>query len=445
MQSSAAVKGNEPPFPSPGYAWYVVIILYLAYTLSFVDRQIIAFLVGPIRAALNVSDFEFSLIHGMAFVVFYTIMGIPLGRLADSRNRRGIITIGIAIWSFMTTMCGVASTYVQLFLARIGVGVGEAALSPAAYSIISDSFPKEKRSLPISIYSAGVLCGAGLANVFGGLIVDYALKAGAVQIPVFGTVQPWQLAFILVGLPGILIVLLMATVREPLRREKATAGKSVPFSATLAHGRKYAFAYLTVIFGATFFATTNFSLMSWVPSLFERSYGWSRAQTGPMFGGIIFIGGTIGLAAGGWLANRMIRAGNTTAYSRIMIWTQLLTIPALALLVAVDNPYWTMSCIAFIVLFLSTHVGLAPSAISAITPNEMRGQVIAFYFFLLNLIGMTGGTSGVAAFTDFYFHNDLAVGKSISVVATIASTLGVLTLILGLKAYRKAAEEIARQ
>ena len=141
---------DRTPYPNRKYAWYVVFILFLAYTSSFIDRQIMALLVEPIKRDLGLNDTQFSLLHGFAFAIFYTFMGLPLGRLADRRNRKKIIAIGITIWSLLTAACGLAKTFSHLFLARIGVGVGEAALSPAAYSIISDLFPLKRRSLPVA-------------------------------------------------------------------------------------------------------------------------------------------------------------------------------------------------------------------------------------------------------------------------------------------------------
>ena len=181
-------------YPHPVYAWYVISIFYLAYTLAFIDRIIVSFLVGPIRADFNITDFQFSLISGLAFAIFYATLGIPIARLADTRNRRNIITVGITIWSLMTAICGLTSNYWQLFLARLGVGVGEATLSPAAISMISDYFPKERRALPINIYSAGVQGGAGLANIFGGLIVGYAMAGGIQEMALFGDMRAWQIA-----------------------------------------------------------------------------------------------------------------------------------------------------------------------------------------------------------------------------------------------------------
>lgn len=201
-----------------GYAYYVTIILLLAYTLSFVDRQILGLLVQPIKKDLQLSDWVFSIVHGFAFAIFYTFVGIFLGRLADRWNRRNLIVIGMAIWVVATAAGGYVTGFVSLFVARMFVGVGEAALSPAAYSMLADYFPPERRARAMSIYTSGVYIGSATAFIVGGLVIQATSQAGEVVFPLLGSFKPWQAAFIFVALPGIPLVALMYTVREPLRR-----------------------------------------------------------------------------------------------------------------------------------------------------------------------------------------------------------------------------------
>jgi MFS family permease len=209
-----------------GYAWYVVIVLMVIYTLSFIDRQILAFLVGPIRADLQISDTAIGLLGGFAFAIFYTLLGLPMGWLADRKSRRGLIAIGLVFWSLMTALCSLARSFGTLFAARIGVGVGEATLTPAAFSLIADYFPREKLARALSVYSMGILIGSGLAFIVGGAVVQAMNGMPALQVPVLGTMAPWRLTFLIVGLPGLAIALLLLTVREPVRRNviRDTAG-----------------------------------------------------------------------------------------------------------------------------------------------------------------------------------------------------------------------------
>ncbi len=218
----------DPPYPSAKYSWYVVTVLMLAYVFAFLDRQIIALLVDPIKRDIGVTDFQMSLLLGPAFAFFYVTLGIPVGRLADRRSRRTIIGIGIAIWSVMTAACGLAKTFTHLFLARIGVGVGEATLQPCATSVISDYFPREKRGRAISVYSMVLGIGAGLAFVLGGQVVAAVIDGPSIALPLIGEIYNWQIVFLIVGLPGLLVAGLMFTVKEPHRRDRITIDGQEP-------------------------------------------------------------------------------------------------------------------------------------------------------------------------------------------------------------------------
>ena len=191
------------PYPAPARAWVTVTILMLAYVLSFIDRQILNLLVGPIRRDLAISDTEMSLLMGFSFALFYTLCGIPLGRLADRTSRRGLIAAGVLVWSAMTAACGLARHYWHFLFARVGVGAGEAALSPAAYSLIADSFPPERRATAISVYSMGIYVGSGLAFLLGGVVIQFASAQGDMTLPLVGTIRPWQLIFLLLGVVGV--------------------------------------------------------------------------------------------------------------------------------------------------------------------------------------------------------------------------------------------------
>jgi len=210
------VKSEDPPYPRARYAWFVVGVLMVAYIFSFVDRQILGLLVGPIRADLNITDTQMSLLMGFSFALFYTFFGIFFGRLADSKSRRTIIAVGIAIWSVMTAGCGLARTYWQLLMTRIGVGVGEAALSPSAYSLITDTFPPHRLAFALSVYGMGIYLGSGMAFLLGGYVVGFAESGGEFVFPFVGTIRPWQAVFFMIGLPGLVFSGFLYTIREPV-------------------------------------------------------------------------------------------------------------------------------------------------------------------------------------------------------------------------------------
>lgn len=214
--TTSAAPDDGSAYPEPRRAWGLVVVLTIAYAISFVDRQIISLMVEPIKAYLHLSDTQISLLMGPAFAVFYTIMGIPLGRVADKFNRRNLIVIGMTLWCLMTAASGLARNFAQLFVARMGIGVGEAALSPAALSMISDSFPPEKRTSPIGFYNSAIYIGSGLALVLGGVVIQIVTNSPPVNVPLVGELVPWQTTFIIVGLPGLIIAAIIGVRRQPI-------------------------------------------------------------------------------------------------------------------------------------------------------------------------------------------------------------------------------------
>src|SRR5271169_1284871 len=227
-EGAASTLRSTEDEPSLRYAWYVVLILMVCYTLSFVDRQILSLLVGPMKRDLAISDTRIGLLQGVAFALFYGLMGLPLGHLADTRNRRNVIIVGVVLWSFLTGACSAAKSFWSLFVARMGVGVGEATLSPSAFSLISDYFPKEKLGVALSVYSMGIFIGSGLALIAGGSVVDAVIRMPVVTLPLLGAVAPWRFTFLIVGAPGLAIALLLYTVREPVRRQLLRASDGTP-------------------------------------------------------------------------------------------------------------------------------------------------------------------------------------------------------------------------
>src|SRR5262244_1984001 len=199
------------------YAWYVVFVLMVCLTLSFIDRQILSLLVDLIERDLGISDTAIGWLQGPAFALFYTFMGLPVGWLVDRYSRRAIVAVGVIFWSVMTALCAVAGNFWSLFAARMGVGVGEATLGPAAMSLTTDSFPKEKLGGALSVYAMGIFIGSGLALIVGGAVTEAVKGMPAVALPIVGSIASWRLTFLIVGLPGLLVGLLIYTVREPLR------------------------------------------------------------------------------------------------------------------------------------------------------------------------------------------------------------------------------------
>lgn len=287
---------------SLAYAWYVVAILMAAYVMSFIDRQIMALLIEPIRADLGLSDTQFAIVHGLGFSLFYAVMGIPIARLTDRRSRPLIIFLGVSFWSLATAACGLANSFWHLLMARFGVGAGEASLSPATYSLLADYFPREKLGRAAAVYSTGSFIGAGLAFLLGGSVIAAVSHTSGVTLPLLGTLRPWQLTFIVVGLPGVLVAaLIQLTLRDPARTEfsPAVAGRSEPgLWAFLAANRG---VFATHFFGYSMSAMALFSLLSWAPAYLIRTFGLRAQETGYTLGPVVMIACTGGVLVSGWL------------------------------------------------------------------------------------------------------------------------------------------------
>ena len=268
-------------------------------------------LVGPIRDTFQISDTQYSLLAGLAFSLFYALMGLPLARIADSRSRRNLIAAGIAVWSLMTAVCGLAKGFWMLFVARMGVGVGEATLAPGAYSMIADYFPKSLLARALSVYMVGVTLGSGFAYMLGGAVVAYVENMPQIVLPVLGAIHGWQLTFFIVGLPGLLVALLMMlTVREPPRRGlSANDVQAIALREVVDYLWSRRRAYGGHIIGVSIFIMVVYALNLWGPTYLIRTFGYTRPEAGWVFGIVMIVAGTSGLLLAGFIADSWMKRG----------------------------------------------------------------------------------------------------------------------------------------
>jgi MFS family permease len=419
-------------------AWYFVGLLMLANLSSNIDRYILALLVVPIRRDLGISLTETGLLIGLPFAVFFTLVGLPIARLADRSNRRNIIASGIALWSIMTALCGLAGSFWRLLLARVGVGVGEATLQAPATSLIADLFPRERLASAMSVYSTGIFLGAGLAYFIGGWIVGLVSAQEVWTLPLIGTIRPWQTVFFIAGLPGLLLVLLMLTVREPVRR--AQAGITVPVSAVFAHMRAHARAFACTIAGYTFSSTVNNGIALWLATFLTTKHGWSTGNAGMVQGVLTMTVGTVGVLTGGRVADMMMKRGHRDAPLRVGI------IGAAGMLVsATAYPFATSSTavVAWLVIvnfFAAFPWGAASAAAAEIVPPVMRAQGAAFFYLILNLVSFAAGPWLVGAITDSVFRDESALGYSLALLNVAGMVAAIALFVVALPAYRRAVE-----
>jgi MFS family permease len=391
---SVARAGAEEQAASLAYRSYVLVVLVLVYTFNFIDRQIVGILAVPIKAELHLSDSQLGLMGGLAFALFYTLLGIPIARLADRVSRTGIMTAALALWSLMTAMCGLTHNFAQLFMARVGVGVGEAGGVTPAYSLICDYFPAKERARALSVYSFGIPIGSAVGIVLGGFITS---------------LMSWRMAFFIVGLAGLLITpLLKLTVREPARggldpprvdqdRIPDTAGGPSLLEVIAVLARKPSFWGLSL--GAACASMMGYGLFFWAPSFLVRSFHLSLLHASLSYGGLVLVGGLCGIWCGGLLADRYGEK-RRAMYAFIPAAAFLTTVP-FYLAGVLSTTLW----ISFAVLLVPTALGLlwlgpVLAAIQHLVPPTMRATASALFLFINNLIGIGLGTTLIGVVSD---------------------------------------------
>ena len=417
-------------------AWWALILLTATYTFSFIDRQIINLLVDPIRTDLSLSDSQVSFLQGLAFVLPYVILSIPLGRIVDRANRIRVLAIGILFWTISCVTCGLAKNFWQLGVARMGVGAGEASVTPASWSLLADYFPEEKRALPVSIFLMGPYLGAGLSLILGAEVVGWASGLGSIELPVIGALAPWQLTFMLVALPGLLMVFLLPLLKEPPRTQRLTATTDPLSWGDVAHyvwPRRGVFgAYLL---GAPFIVLVLYALQAWVPSLLIRVHGLEIVDAGRYYGTIALVAGSAGVLSGpvaaSWLATRMDPARAPLVTS---IWSTSLLIPALVGAGLAESLSWALVLITGASYLVTFPLALFATGLQSASPNEMRGLMAGFFVLSTNLIGLALGPTSVALASDYIFESTQAVGSSLALVGATVLPMAVLLLWRGLSA-----------
>jgi MFS family permease len=451
MATRSSVKGTasgtDTSYPSSFAAWYSVAVLMLMYIFSFIDRTTISLIVEPMKRDLHISDTQIGMLQGLAFALLYTFLGLPIARLSDRYSRRRIIAAGVFIWSIMATLCGLARTAIQLFVARIGVGVGEAALSPAAYSIITDSFPRSKLGRAFGLYNIGITIGAGIAFLVGGIVVAAVSHAGAsYRLPLLGEVRAWQMVFILTGAPGVVLPLLLLTFHEPVRRGllRTQAGAEAP-GASLKPPLREVLDYVWAnreFYGRHFVALALLSMCgycvaAWLPTAIIRAYGVSYGQVGKVLGVSTAVMNSTGMLLAGILCDRLTRRGSKDA----PIVVAVISGCGIAVFASLPTlmPTVTMVWVAIFVsgLTFNAYNGVGPMAVNQVTPNQYRAQVSAVYLFVVNALGLGVGPTLVPLLNDYLFHDPLKIRYSLIIVVFCSATAAIALLLSVRRMYRQ--------
>jgi MFS family permease len=444
MHEQVRAPAAEAPWPNQTYAWYVVIILYFGAVISFLDRQIIALVVADIKADLGLTDFEIGLLQGPPFGIFYALMSVPIALLADQRSRRNIIIAGVTFWSMATAACGMASQFVHLFLARIGVGVGEATLGPSAYSIISDYFPKNKLAMAMSVFTMGNLTGVGVAMVLGGALIATLKQTGPIDLPLLGELRPWQAAFVAAGLPGLVLAMLMLTVREPLRRGRTSeeVNSKRQLGEFVAFVKAHRGTLATLFVSYSLLVLVAYGNFSWMVVFFSRSFGWTASEAGYVYGMVVLIFGTGGAFFGGWYASWLDRRGYRDAPFRATLICALPTAPVAAgVFLFAPDAWWAAALLAIWQFLAAVPAGLSGAAMMSITPNQMRAKISSFYLFVSNIVGISLGSTSVGFLTTYVFRDDQLLPLSLAAVNCVLPPVVCVLMFIGLKKYRKSLAE----
>lgn len=449
---TAAAGGDSSSYPSSFAAWYSVSVLMLMYIFSFIDRTTISLIVEPMKRDLHISDTQIGMLQGLAFALLYTFLGLPIARLSDRHSRRAIIAGGVFIWSIMATLCGLARSALQLFIARIGVGVGEAALSPAAYSIITDSFPRSKLGSAFGVYNIGITIGAGVAFLVGGIVVAAVSHAGATYtLPLLGEVRAWQMVFIVTGAPGIVLPLLLLTFREPARRGILRSAPAAPAAALPRPPLREVLSYVWLnrnfyclhFVALALLALCGYAVAAWLPTSIVRAYGVSAGQVGKVLGVSTILMNSTGMLLAGILCDRLTRKGHKDAPIVVAL------ISACGILVFAGlptvMPTVTLVWVAIFVSGLSFNAynGVGPQAVNQVTPNQYRAQVSAVYLFVVNALGLGVGPTLVPLLNDHLFHDPLKIRFSLIIVVFCGALIAITLLWIVRPIYRQKVAEAA--
>lgn len=447
IREAGADYPEAAPEPQGGSraGWYLIFVLTLAYTASFIDRQVLNLLVGPIKAEFGLDDTRLSLLQGLAFTSAYVVMSPVFGRIADVGSRKGVLMFGIALWSIGTSACGLARSYWQLFLARFGVGGAEACLTPAAWSIIADAFPPRLIPRAFSVYMMGPYLGGGLALIFGGLLLQGAEGWDLSAVPLLGAMKPWQLVFFCAGLPGVLIALLLVFVKEPARRASTASAEVQTMSSAeiWATFRRWRGFYGNFYLGMPLFIIPLYAFPAWMPTVLIRKFGVSAAQVGVQYGIAVLITGSLSVLVSPWVARAVERMGRRDNLLLVALGASVAMVPlSLALMAATD--YWTAFAIATAASVLySLPQALSSSALQLVTPNRMRGIASSIYVFVVSVAGLALAPTFVALITDHVFGDEGRVGDSLAITCAVAAAASTVFIARALPTYRRMLDEAA--
>lgn len=435
-----AGPGTGTPY-RPVAAWCSVGILLIFSLFSFLDRQIIALLVDPIKADLGLTDTQLGLLQGLAFALLYAVAGLPIGWAVDRYPRRIILFAGITIWSIASASCGLARNFWHMFTSRIFVGVGEASMGPTAVSLISDLFPRDRVATPMGVYSAGFYIGGGVALTVGGWVVSLFAGEPTVDLPIVGVIAPWQAVLLATGLPGLVVALLAFAIYEPRSSEYLRAVRARQQASISAFLRER-WKIVALSYGGFGIASfVSYAITAWTPTYFIRVFQWTPTDVGWTYGLVVGLAGATGAFGGGVIMDRVYRAGRTDAYFLVAGIACLIATPLFA-----GAFFVASSTVALVMLggglFLFGVISAGSySTWQKIAPPSVRGRVTSIYILIGAIMGGGMGPLSTALVTDYVMHDPLKVGTSIALISGLSFPAMALIFLGGLRQMRALPED----
>lgn len=431
MLKMTAVQAAPAEVPAAPNAWGTVAVLTVLYWFGTLDRQVSALLVPQIKAGLQLSDFQLSLIQGVAFGAA-TMLASPLaGWLVDRYSRRKILFASVLGWSLSAVWCGLTRSFAGLFGGRAGVGAFESTLNPSSYSMLGDLFPPGKLALPISIYVLGGNLGSGMSFLAGGAVIAWIAASPPIALPFVGVLADWQMAFVITGLPG-LILAPLAFLAVDARRHVATAVKKrhTGFGDLWQHVRRFPGFFIAHTLGFALIGAFIIGLQAWNAAYISRAFGWPISKIGFVMGGVQLVTALAGLAFHGWAVDRLFMRGRKDAHLFYFMIMALLALPCAVLAYRVPSAIAMVALYNLAYFFIMAYASIGPASLQMATPVELRGKASSIYMVVLTLIGVILAPVAVASLTDFLFADEARLGDSMALFALI--TCGVAASLFGL-------------
>lgn len=418
-------------------AWYALAILCIVTLLAQLDRHVTTIIVAPLKKEFGISDTLFGLLHGYGFALTYAFFGIPFGRLVDRKNRRNIILYGLLAWSVLTSLSAFAGSYSQLLVLRTGVGIGEAVLGPAAYSLLIDFFEPHRRGRATGAYYIAMSVGGGASLLLGGLVLSQIPPIG-LSLGGFIMLEPWRVLFLFAGLPGLLACMLMLTIKEPARRGVAV-GDGASIRDFLGYAWRNKALLIRISAAGTIAAMAGYGAGAWAPTLLQRNFGIPAASTGLPIGIAMIVGSIAGTLLSGAMSDHGIKRGDLSARTRPMLFGFITYVPAAAFGL-MGTPMLAVLGFGLLLFSVAMVQSATPLALQEAVPANMRGQIIALQYLILALVGIGLGPTLVGVITDRLYQSGAMLGWSLFTVAMPVALIGLLVCGFGLTeaAYRKA-------